>query len=546
MLAEHQQVALERLRTLLARYGGALLADAPGTGKTRVAAALAREYASAGHAIEIVVPATLVAQWREALDLFDVDAIILTHDRLATVAWMPRHEPRLLIVDEAHAFRNAATRRYDALARRSIGAKVLLVTATPLCNRAAELHALLDLIVCDDALASLGIPSLHAVFEQKDYRAVGEAVDQLAVRRGRDVVPSELRFGVLRKHRVEYPVAPDVAAVRAAVDALRFPLLPSASLLRRLLLFRFQSSEAALHESIGRQVRFYQRALDALQNGRSLTRRDYSRIFGRERPDVAQQVLFWDAFVDAPAVADANELVAEIDRLLLLQRLTTTGTSVKVALLREVVTRAEGPVLVYTAAVATARSLVRELRGIAPVAIATAAEGALAGRAIAAFANGRVDVLIATDLASEGLNLQRAAVVIHYDLPWNPVRLDQRNGRAHRIGQRRASVEAYYFVPVPDLCGVHAIALRKTRLRARLEAPPSPAVVATPTMRPRIGRDDPEMRLATVAARAGFDAAGFAARPRRAGLRRLMAELAGEQLSEAKLNYLALLAAAEP
>ena len=45
-------------------------------------------------------------------------------------------------------------------------------------------------------------------------------------------------------------------------------------------------------------------------------------------------------------------------------------------------------------------------------------------------------VLIATDAAGEGLNLQRAHLMVNYDLPWNPNRIEQRFGRIHRIGQR--------------------------------------------------------------------------------------------------------------
>ncbi len=48
-----------------------------------------------------------------------------------------------------------------------------------------------------------------------------------------------------------------------------------------------------------------------------------------------------------------------------------------------------------------------------------------------------VRVLIATDAAGEGLNLQRAHLMVNYDLPWNPNRLEQRFGRIHRIGQNR-------------------------------------------------------------------------------------------------------------
>ncbi|HQL95750.1 MAG TPA: helicase-related protein, partial [Candidatus Hydrogenedentes bacterium] len=48
----------------------------------------------------------------------------------------------------------------------------------------------------------------------------------------------------------------------------------------------------------------------------------------------------------------------------------------------------------------------------------------------------RVQVLLATDAAGEGINLQRAHLMVNYDLPWNPNRIEQRFGRIHRIGQR--------------------------------------------------------------------------------------------------------------
>ena len=47
----------------------------------------------------------------------------------------------------------------------------------------------------------------------------------------------------------------------------------------------------------------------------------------------------------------------------------------------------------------------------------------------------KVQILVATDAAGEGINLQRAHLMVNYDLPWNPNRIEQRFGRIHRIGQ---------------------------------------------------------------------------------------------------------------
>jgi hypothetical protein len=59
----------------------------------------------------------------------------------------------------------------------------------------------------------------------------------------------------------------------------------------------------------------------------------------------------------------------------------------------------------------------------------------------------RVDVLVATDVLAEGFNLQDAADVVSYDLPWNPVRLIQRIGRIDRAGSPHRLVRCHNFIP---------------------------------------------------------------------------------------------------
>src|SRR5690606_30950367 len=58
-----------------------------------------------------------------------------------------------------------------------------------------------------------------------------------------------------------------------------------------------------------------------------------------------------------------------------------------------------------------------------------------------------VRILLATDAASEGLNLQNhCSHLIHYEIPWNPTRMEQRNGRVDRHGQKAAEVRIFHFV----------------------------------------------------------------------------------------------------
>lgn len=63
----------------------------------------------------------------------------------------------------------------------------------------------------------------------------------------------------------------------------------------------------------------------------------------------------------------------------------------------------------------------------------------------------RYDLLVATDVLAEGVNLQQARHIINYDLPWNPMRLVQRHGRIDRIGSRHPRVYMRCFFPTTEL-----------------------------------------------------------------------------------------------
>ncbi len=76
-------------------------------------------------------------------------------------------------------------------------------------------------------------------------------------------------------------------------------------------------------------------------------------------------------------------------------------------------------------------------------------------------------VLIATDVLSEGQNLQDCAVVVNYDLPWAIIRLIQRAGRVDRIGQEAEQITAYSFVPAE---GIDQLIALRQRITNRLSA----------------------------------------------------------------------------
>ncbi len=470
MLAEHQRDAAERALVLLRTRGGVLLADDVGLGKSFVAAEVMRRF----HRTELIVPAALIEQWRETLVAFGVDARILTHDALLTDHTAPQ-PGGLVVVDEAHAFRNPRTQRYAALARRSAGARLLLVTATPVCNSLGDLEALVQLVARDDLLADIGVPSIEQAFTARDRGAIERIVAALVIRRDRSVLPDALRFGELERHVIRHPV-PDLRTI----DELRFPLVGEHRLLRRFLWRRLESSEAALIESIRRQMRFYERALACIAAGRTLPKRDYHRAFAHEEDrDAFQEVLFWDLFAPT-GEADPNAIREEMIRLGSLLESARASPCEKRRMLLDLLTDEHEPALIFTGSAATARHLGDVLR----CGVVTSRERSR-DAVLRAFRTGRIDRVVSTDMAAEGLNLQRAGVVVHYDIPWNPVKLDQRNGRAHRIGQQRASVRAVYFIPQSRETRIMETIARKNRIR-RSALRAAGTDTHTPTLRPRL------------------------------------------------------------
>jgi hypothetical protein len=75
-------------------------------------------------------------------------------------------------------------------------------------------------------------------------------------------------------------------------------------------------------------------------------------------------------------------------------------------------------------------------------------------------------VLVATDVLSEGQNLQDCSVIVNYDLPWAIIRLIQRAGRVDRIGQQAHRISCYSFLPAD---GVERIIRLRARVRTRLK-----------------------------------------------------------------------------
>jgi len=413
-----------------------------------------------GQTATVIGPAALRAQWLAASRRAGAPIAFSSTESLSR--GREPHGSELVVIDEAHHFRNPGTRRYGVLARWLTRRQALLLTATPLVNRVEDVVALLRLFLPDDALRAAGIASL---VELRDRPALIRNAWQ-AVAVARNAREAGIAFGLPRR-RVCAPIAcppvdpPRLAELIDLIDALETPGTDEPRALLQLLLLRaLASSGTALHASAQHHLRFVERSIEAAREGVALERRSFKKLVATGDPD---QLGFLPFLLEAGGPpGDVNALQRDRDRLRqisLLSRCHDPKARALQALLKA--RKPEARAVVFVNTVRTAHYLARLL----PCAVALTGAGGWtrAGRLPARDAilpfhpSGRppahldARVLVATDVAGEGLDLQGANLVVHYDLPWTAARLAQRMGRVRRLGSPHRTVDERAFIPVTPL-----------------------------------------------------------------------------------------------
>ena len=411
---------VETVRKVLKQFRGrVLLADEVGLGKTIEAGMVLKEYLLRGmvDSALVLTPASLVGQWREELEAkFDISCAT-THDALlrsdpdrfwsqkrliASLALARRseHAARLIgrsfdlvIVDEAHHLRDRTSQSYglvDALNKRFL----LLLSATPVQNDLPELYNLLTLLKPGIFKTLKEFRAAHMIPGKPRQPANPERLRVLLrdamVRNTRAVVALKLP----RRHAVTIRVD-GAEAERAAYQEL-------VAGARRLAPEGANRNRLVLHHLLG-----------AAGSSPAAAAAAVKRFAARHADDPT-----WHA---------------------LAQRWALVGNGCKEAALLDLLRRnPDEKKLVFVHYRETldhlADLLAREGFAFARF------EGGLSGRdkdaAIAAFRE-RVPVLLSTQSGGEGRNIQFCNTLINFDVPWNPMAIEQRIGRIDRIGQER-------------------------------------------------------------------------------------------------------------
>ena len=486
-----------------------LIADEVGMGKTIEAGLVWSEFEARGQAdrVLVVCPSGLVDKWRtemrerfgfdteelsregldDLLDRFETDRFPRRYRAVCSLQRMRswEHLERLadlsphfdlIVVDEAHALRNTATRSNALGSQLSDWADMLLLlSATPLNLGTDDLFNLLQLI---DAGEFFDKHTLHVQLRPNAvlngiYRGAADKhtdnAELLAQLRSISRMPSGAALAERREFaeldrllRSDDRPTPDAAQIRrlclelntlskvltrtrrAEIDEQR-PVreprdidvelaAPEADLydaVRRWQTARAKALGMALHFVGQMPLRLAGSCLPAI--------RDY--IVALRSGSVIAERLVEDDLDEDTAEADPGDRPPEdVIKAALALGDMDTKFEIFAAQLEEIV-RQGHRVLVFTFFRPVVAYLHRRLQGRFRVGVLhgdVAPEGRRTR--IAEFRNGGLDVLLATRVASEGLDFEFCSVVVNYDLPWNPMEVEQRIGRIDRFGQESEKV----------------------------------------------------------------------------------------------------------
>jgi len=465
--------------------GGCVLADEVGLGKTIEAGLVLSQLVAEGRGRALVLtPASLRVQWREELGAkfgleatvvdgvsaragakqglsknpFDRPGIVIASHPFAALRWdeVARLPWDVAIIDEAHRLRNAYRRDHktgQALRRALRKCPKLLLTATPLQNDLLELLGLTCFI--DEALLgaedAFRLKFASGDLSEEKTADLKERLAPVFVRTLRRQVREYVKFTARRSLVEDFAPTPEEQALYERVsdylrreDALAIPTSRRALL---VLVYRkiLASSSFALAESLSRLAD----GLEGKLKGAQCAERAEALLDLAGFEEEAEELASPASGEGRPARAALTRMRAELAELRACQRL---AASIRVNAKGEALVRGLGraftvaracgwpeKAVVFTEFRRTQQFLgeLLEQHGYPTTRLSGDAGGPDRRQALVDEFAGRSRILLMTEAGAEGLNLQFCNLVVNYDLPWNPQRIEQRIGRCHRYGQNR-------------------------------------------------------------------------------------------------------------
>ena len=412
---DHQIMAAKRVKNSL--NGRALLADEVGLGKTIEAGILIKEYYVTGlvKTALILVPPSLVGQWKDEMkSKFDLNFVTNKDDtqfqgydqhpmlisslssahisknasELNSIDW------DMVIIDEAHRLKNSKTKAHQFV--KELPKKfLLLLSATPVQNNLKELYNLIDLIrpghlgTWNDFKIKYLQETNGRSIKMQNRNKLQDLLSQIVIRTTRDEVKAYIEFTdrIPKTHILE-STALEKELYSETTEYVRNLYGGNGMILPLMLLQRqLSSSTASTIQALRRKIE------------------------------------------KSPGDSEVIERLISISEKI--------KTDSKMTKLKEIVANdSESKFLIFTEFRDTQNYIYESLEGEKFSVVKFNGQMSTSERdtAVNKFKND-AQIMVATEAGGEGKNFQFCHNVINYDLPWNPMRVEQRVGRVHRIGQ---------------------------------------------------------------------------------------------------------------
>lgn len=565
-LTRFQQHGVWRARRILDEFGGVIVADGVGLGKTFIAGELMKTYRDRRQRVLLIRPAAMKGTWDDFLSSYHLgDVEPISYQLLAKDVQLggennhlkrPLDEYQLLVIDEAHNYRNPETPTRAGVLREFLrGARrdLVLLTATPVNNSLYDLYHLVSFYLKQGSeLMEKGIPNIKELIDRANEVDPGDLhpdllyplVDATTVKRTRQFikkhyqddripgpegsfVPITFPKPVIKTVRYDLeevipgffkqfadalmPEDENPRLTMARYQVQNYLLEPDEDtdkehpvigLLRSGLLKRFESSAYAFGNTCRKMAEDHQTLLQALKQGHVIQKEFFKEWSIAEDTDEEEfrELLEKTGHAEPLHLYDAELLEADVENDLdlldsfaktaeeihpdedpklraLADQLTTITLEAQEGAASDEEERENRKVLIFSYYKDTAiwirdwleQQLDQDERltcyqgRIATTCGSPDVEGLIdSDEAAWGFApktaapstyteGDRFDILIATDVLAEGVNLQQCRHIINYDLPWNPMRLVQRHGRIDRLLSQHSRVFLRTYFPDREL-----------------------------------------------------------------------------------------------
>jgi superfamily II DNA or RNA helicase len=410
----------------------------------------------------------------------------------------------------SNRWENFFTLMVDHIAKAKERPYIVFLTATPINNTIWDLYWQVMLLTLMDQKSFLkeGISDVLKFFKdidkQGDPTLLNDLMNEISIRRTRDYIKQNYPDAEINGKKIIFPervlenidyhldeayqgLYSDISKsiseklsmayyrileykkdekLSKAEEMAKGRMIALEGIFRTILLKRLESSVEAFRKSLANHVKFLEKLKDYLEKGKLLTKQTFYKYVSNMDEESEEEFMEeledinLDDFRKEDLIGDIEKDMALFNEMVKKVSAIDAEADSKLTELKNRLLELsrQGQIVVFTYYADTLDYMFQNVSQ--DPAFAKVKIEKISGRVasskkrteiVDSFMNGKINILMSTDVLSEGMNLQKALYLINYDLHWNPTRMIQRAGRIDRIGSPFKEIFVYNFFPEEEL-----------------------------------------------------------------------------------------------